>query len=340
VESSATTRGPTAAVGALKALLASAERLGIERAGLLERTGYSDLNLDDKDGRIAIEVIATVDRELRELLGKSSSILLGSDMGVYTVTLVPYILGCSRNLGEYFEHMSRYRQITMEIPAPKLEKDGEDAQFGFTLTADMARDLSCTVDKVVALWVSKARHITGTDWNPLEVHLQSTETDRETYEEFFKAPVHHDSPTNTLRFKSSALDIPTIESDSNLLAFLQPIADSLVSKLETRHQFAHRVQSTLLRLMQRGQYDMDSVATQLAISPRTLQRKLESEGTSFGAILDDSRQRAALEYLSRPEMSISETAFMLGFSEPSTFYRAFRRWTGKTPAQYRRASTT
>jgi AraC-like DNA-binding protein len=92
--------------------------------------------------------------------------------------------------------------------------------------------------------------------------------------------------------------------------------------------------------MQRGQYDMDSVATQLAISPRTLQRKLESEGTSFGEILDDSRQRAALEYLSRPEMSISETAFMLGFSEPSTFYRAFRRWTGKTPAQYRRASTT
>jgi AraC-like DNA-binding protein len=73
------------------------------------------------------------------------------------------------------------------------------------------------------------------------------------------------------------------------------------------------------------------------MSVRTVQRRLESEGTTFGALFDETRRAAALEYLRNPQMAIKEAAYRVGFSEPSTFYRAFRRWTGATPADYRRS---
>lgn len=86
-----------------------------------------------------------------------------------------------------------------------------------------------------------------------------------------------------------------------------------------------------------GSCTIEAVATALGLSVRTVQRRLESEGTTFGALLDETRREAALEYLRDPQIAIKEAAYRVGFSEPSTFYRAFRRWTGATPADYRRS---
>jgi AraC-like DNA-binding protein len=86
-----------------------------------------------------------------------------------------------------------------------------------------------------------------------------------------------------------------------------------------------------------GRCTLEAVAAVLGMSVRTVQRRLESEGTTFGALFDDTRRAAALEYLRDPQMAIKEAAYRTGFSELSTFYRAFRRWTGGTPADYRRS---
>jgi AraC-like DNA-binding protein len=102
-------------------------------------------------------------------------------------------------------------------------------------------------------------------------------------------------------------------------------------------EFVSRVRVELGAQMTDGRASVEEVARALALSPRTLQRRLERAGTTFGALIDDARRSAALEHLRNPRVAIKETAFLLGFSEPSTFYRAFRRWTGATPASYRRA---
>jgi AraC-like DNA-binding protein len=109
-------------------------------------------------------------------------------------------------------------------------------------------------------------------------------------------------------------------------------------QLHPRDTYVHRVRVTITRLVEDGRCSVESVAKQLAVSPRTLQRRLERAGTTFGALCDDARRAAALAQLRDPRVPIKEAAFRLGFSEPSTFYRAFRRWTGDTPANYR-AST-
>ena len=138
-------------------------------------------------------------------------------------------------------------------------------------------------------------------------------------------------------FDEAILDLPVAQSDSNLVAFLRPIADEILERLSKRHTFMKQVQSAMVPLIEKGRLNIDEVARELAMSPRTLQRRLENEGTTFGAVLDETRRVAALEYLKNPRIAIAEAAFLLGFSEPSTFYRSFRRWTGDTPANYRRS---
>lgn len=100
---------------------------------------------------------------------------------------------------------------------------------------------------------------------------------------------------------------------------------------------AERVQAALLEALRSGQASMQSIARKLALSKRTLQRRIEVEGTSYQVLLDETRTNLARHYLENTTLSVAEISFLLGFSEPNSFYRAFRVWTGTTPDHLRRA---
>src|SRR5689334_5617153 len=109
---------------------------------------------------------------------------------------------------------------------------------------------------------------------------------------------------------------------------------------ESQRTFVAIVRDIVLRRIADGACCVEDVARELGMSARTVQCRLESEGTTFGALIDDTRRERALACLQDPRIAIKEAAWRVGFSEPSTFYRAFRRWTGSTPADYRRTCTT
>jgi AraC-like DNA-binding protein len=126
------------------------------------------------------------------------------------------------------------------------------------------------------------------------------------------------------------------DADRAALARVEALAHGAAPR-RAADSYASRVRAALTKLVEERRSSVEDVAKELAVSPRTLQRRLEREGTTFGAVCDDARRAAALAHLRNPGVAIKEAAFRLGFSEPSTFYRAFRRWTGDTPANYRRA---
>jgi AraC-like DNA-binding protein len=114
-------------------------------------------------------------------------------------------------------------------------------------------------------------------------------------------------------------------------------ADALLAALETCSSLRGRVESLLMARLHTGEVGMDGVAAKLGLSRQTLFRRLKAEGVTFEAVLDELRRRMAMDYLAARKVSVNETAYLVGFSDPAAFSRAFKRWTGSSPKQMRAA---
>jgi AraC-like DNA-binding protein len=156
--------------------------------------------------------------------------------------------------------------------------------------------------------------------------------DTRIYEEMFRE-VRFGCEANVMWLKSAALDLPHCDPDRSLLRILTNHADELLSQLSRAPSFSERARAVISDL--RGHSGADQVARRLAVSLRTLHRRLAEEGTSHGDLVDEVRREQAMLHLASNRFSIGEIAFLLGFAHPNGFHKAFKRWTHMTPAQYR-----
>jgi len=155
------------------------------------------------------------------------------------------------------------------------------------------------------------------------------------YERVFDCAITFSEPANELVFERSLLDLPQPYPDDSLHELLLKRADQLLANANGDEQLVERV-SQLLRL-QLHEPDAEELAQRLGLTLRSLQRRLQETGASFSNLLDEARRDAACALLCQPDLAIKDIALRTGFSEPSAFHRAFKRWKGVTPAQFRQA---
>lgn len=185
--------------------------------------------------------------------------------------------------------------------------------------------------------VSLGRMITGQPWIPREVHFthRAPASTREHVRIFGVAP-RFDAKETMVVIDEAVLALPVRAGGSAIGAYLEAYAKELLARLpETDTSLRARVERALAAGVTHGIPDVGAVAAQLAMTPRTLQRRLADEGTSFAALSDDVRRRCAERYLKDARLPLAEVAFLVGFADPSNFHKAFRRWTGETPGAYR-----
>lgn len=332
-----TTATPTMSVGLLQATLDCVERLGEDRHEIEQLASLTNTDLNDPDGRVPVTASIRLSAVLRERLGPSAAVKLGCLLADERGTILSYMVENCRTLGEAYRVIERYRAIAFQVGRPTLKLDGNAASFGCSFPAIFVSRAPDAVELFITFWLSKGRYLTGNRWIPQRIRLQSPVTDIGAYEEVFGCPVENQAETSEIVFDASLVKQPIVNADPHLLHFLTPIAEEILTFLPRRGGVLSEVQSCILAVLRNGDPSLEGVAAKLNVSTRTLQRRLEAEGTSFAALLDEARQVAAFRYLRDPRISITETALLVGFSEPSTFYRAFKRWTGKTPAEYRRS---
>jgi AraC-like DNA-binding protein len=142
--------------------------------------------------------------------------------------------------------------------------------------------------------------------------------------------------SNCLTVPVESWGLPLRRRDSLLRRLLETQADQILVHLPERTGLAEQVQRALTRCLDAGNHGIDGIARQLAMSSRTLQRRLASEGVSYQQLLDAARKEAARRYLGEPSLAIGEVAYLVGYSEPAPFHRAFKRWYGVTPEVFRR----
>lgn len=169
---------------------------------------------------------------------------------------------------------------------------------------------------------------------PLEITSPTNVPSPEKYREYFGVSVK-EADVMKLTFRAKDAKEPFLTENAGIWDFFEPELQQRLSKLEEHTSTRQRVKSALLELLPSGQVSIDSVASQLAMSKRTLQRKLGAEEIKYQKILNDTRQELAEYYLSNSTTSPSEISFLLGFNETTSFYRAFSSWTGTTPETFR-----
>jgi AraC-like DNA-binding protein len=243
------------------------------------------------------------------------------DVPLFAATCSPNLSVAARRLGE---HKKLIGPMTLSVTESETETVLE-----FIWPPDVTPPRSLSMTEVV-FWVALARLATRAPIRPVRVTSPDPPDDAEAYGEYFGVRVRKGG-AYTVAFSAQDAARPFLTVNDRMWEFFEPELRRRLSELEAGTTVAERVRASLLELLPAGNGSMEGVARDLAMSTRTLQRRLKAEKTTFQAILDATRESLARHYLSESELSTGEISFLLGYEDPRSFYRAFRSWTGQTP---------
>lgn len=329
-------------VAYLQGLLDYLARQGIDCVELLERVQLSPHLLAQRDQRIAastyLELLGLgVQRTGDEQLG----LHLGEAVRPGYYGVLGYLIMSCATLADALHRQARYAalvgnlgqvDLADEPPRPGLEPQVAHSWQPFL--PQQQRQLS---EETLAGWVTFGHWISGLDIPPTEVRFQhAASADTSEYQRIFRCPVLFDQADNALVFPKRLLATPLGQADAQVRLMLDAYADRLLGEIQQGPSVLDRARLELSRQLPEVGADLQQIAARLALSPRTLQRRLREAGLSFNHLVDETRQQLVVHYLRDPALELAEIAFLVGFSEPGSLARAFRRWTGQSPGEYRR----
>ena len=323
------------------AILAISPRLGLDPAELMRAASIDTLDLHDPDARVPFAKVLRLWRAVAERQPDPAvGLRLGSAVTVRDLGLVGYAMAHSSSLAEAFRRFSRYCGIISEAVRIRLAETPQRVSLEFH--AHPALDaLRHPVNARLAAVLAAGREITGTDLTPVEVCLPFPRPRRtKEYARFFRCALRFDQPAAAMVFRREQMRLPVTAADPTLAGYLDELASGKLRSLAEGETLIGRVRQAMWSRLSTQTPTLRQIAVDLAISERSLQRRLRGGGTSFARLLENLRREVAIELLGDRRLAVSELAFLLGYSEPSAFNRAFRRWTGSSPSRYRAGLST
>ena len=315
---------------------------GARRQILLADSGLTEDDLSDQDNRIPVAAYqAMIGAAIKET-GDTALLLRHTlETRLETMSVVGQIVHTSASLRHSLEQLNRYLHLMGDVELPP----GVD-RFELLRSADglwivdhlvLPPDMSFWSEVSFARFISEFRR--SFPDATFEIGMEVTYPPPphvDQYPELFRVPVQFNATRNALQI-DPVWDSPDTEFEpGNTYAFgiFTRHADALLEKLRADTSIRAQIEAQILPKMHEGSISMDKVAHDIAMSRQTLYRRLKDEGVTFAEIHDDLRQRMAVEYLAGQKVTVNETAYLLGFSEASSFVRAFKRWTGFSPTAY------
>jgi AraC-like DNA-binding protein len=242
---------------------------------------------------------------------------------------------CSPNLNVAARRVAHHKRLTGPMTLSVSESETETLLgFGWPPGVNPPPSLGLTE---LVFWVALIRLTTRTAVRPVRVTCPDPPRDVAAYREYLGVRVEK-GPGYTVAFSAQDAERPFLTANDRMWEFFEPELRRRLSALEAGTTVAARVRAALLELLPGGDGSIEAVAYDLAMSARTLQRRLRAESTTFQSILDSTRESLARHYVAESELSAGEISFLLGYADPRSFYRAVQAWTGKTPQLVRAAA--
>ncbi|HVT29107.1 MAG TPA: AraC family transcriptional regulator ligand-binding domain-containing protein [Lacipirellulaceae bacterium] len=241
----------------------------------------------------------------------------------------------ARTYRECLERFARYKQLcgTQEF---QFTQNGDE--FSIEMFFPFGGDEpipTLFLDAVFALMVELGRRGTETRLTPKRIELRRPEEPGSGLSGYFGCPIKYRARRDALVLRSADLDLPFVAHNEELLSMLAPQLERQLQSGKGKPRIGDQVKWVLRRLLSGSSPDVVMVAKELGMSARTLQRRITEESTTFRDLLNETRRELVRQYLADKSIEIPEIAFLVGYDSANSFYRAFRTWEGKTPAEWR-----
>lgn len=338
---------PTISAGYPKALVNFTVSKGVDRNALMRRAGIRADDLDDPDNRFPLDDYLALFETCIELTNEPALALqYGEAVRMQEISIVGLICEACEVAAEVGPQLNRYARLVIDedtgrppdLLGAQMDEHGlwlvgpseTFASHRHIAEAEVTR-LCCNIrDTFASHPFFENRPI------PKAVRFtHSAPSYRSEYERIFKCPIEFDSDRNALLTDEGFLSLKQPPVSRYAFGVLSDRADRLLKSLEGSKTMRGRVEELLIPILHKGELSMDVVAQRLGVSRQTLYRKLKEEGVRYAEVLDELRHEMALNFLNGGRASINETAYLLGFSHPSAFTRAFKRWTGTSPRSFK-----
>lgn len=328
-----------ACIKTMRSLAGTAAARGHDILPLLAARGFDAARLTDPYARVPVPLVAQLWREVPELVGDDAFGLHAAEL-TYARTEVALdgALWHYPTLGAAYRAFARHSRLLLDGAKIATGREGAEGFYEVRLPAAPPMPPAFS-DMIAAMWWLRTRHILGGPPPVREVCLpRSPPSDLGEHRRLLGGPFRWEGPSVRFTFDAALLDVPIGGADTTLGVVLDRHLEEQTAQLPADDDLLTSIRRAIADDLSEGAPDLDRIARRLAMSRRTLQRALQREGTSFQRLVDDTRRELAMARLRDPRLTLSELAFLVGFSELSAFDRAFRRWTGQSPGAYRAAS--
>lgn len=322
-------------------ILKGAAALGADPSALAQCTDFDPRCLDDADARIPLAQENALWSAAATATGDPFFGLHLAEMirpGQFDV--LDYVVRTAPTLASALQRLARYNRLMHDLAEFALTESAAGILVEHYFAHPQLLANRHAAEFTLASLLIVAEQMAGIRPPVLHVafkHAAPAET-RELHRVFGIHP-HFGATRNSVLFAPAALQAPVPDADAALSRILTRHADQILASLERPRaaSLSHRVSQLILEHMAEGRLNLASIAARLHLGERSLQRALQAEGSSFNRLLDEVRRKSAQDLIADQHLALGEVAYLLGFSEPSAFHRAYKRWTGQTPMAARQS---
>ena len=314
---------------------AKMEELGLSPSAVLRRAGLPQSFLDQPRVLLKTEELFALWRAIGEVSDNPAiGLLLGTETKTERFHPVSLAALSTENFGQAVKQMARYKQLTCpEEIAQQMDEEEWSIRFRWLLADEVAP--AVLIECAFAWVLSVARHGTGTRLSPVRVEFVQPRPHVKTIERHFGCPVVCGASHNALVFRAADAQRPFVTRNAELLAMLAPQFEEELKREHSEQNFVERVRIAIQQKLTGQRPTIEDIANALHISSRTIQRRLQEEGSNFQRVLEQARHQLARQYLNNSVLELNEAAYLLGYNDANSFVRAFRTWEGVPPARWR-----
>lgn len=331
----------TVGAGLPRGLVRLAVAKGARADELWARSGIDPADLDDQDNRVPMPKYVALMRAAKELTNDPALALhYGEAVDLGELSITGLIANASETMGDAFIQLNRFGRLAIEVDgvgagADRFKGMVRDGAYWVVDTRSNPNDFPELTEVTFARMACQPRRFLPKP-HVMEVHVSHAPPDYSAeYERVLGCPVVFNSHWNAMRMDPMLSSYRVALQPRYVFGVLSEKAEALLHELEQSKSTRGKVESLLMPVLHTGDISMNAIAVKMAVSRQTLFRRLKAEDATFEKVLDELRHRLALHYLSGRKASVNETAYLVGFSDPAAFSRAFKRWTGKSPSEMR-----